>query len=226
MSRPCAGECGTEVSGRRKRCPDCRRIFRAKRERQRYHASHGQDAEQYEHIDGEPVVDYSAGGAPRPNLAPNFPYRQNPRHDHSTRARMELQENPAEADMSSWNDFQAVRASGRYVDFPPAHASAVPDPLGRSVPRSRGLYSPETGGQLVNPAAAGHAYRPSPMAGQRALEAQKQGSRFGPNVTVTQVRAGQLASPPPTMVAKESAEVERQRIADDHTRSQAPSWRR
>jgi hypothetical protein len=82
-------------------------------------------------------------------------YRPNPRHDSVTRARLERDKQ--QSDMSSWSNLTALCESGKFVDF--SGPAPVPrrgyDGLGRSIPRSRGLYDHEHGGELYNPAAAG-----------------------------------------------------------------------
>ncbi len=134
MAHSCVG-CGREVSARRRRCPECRRQFRAERARETYHA---RERERYGddplNVAAE-VIDYSHGGR-SPSLPddPACPWRQNPRHDAVTRMRLSLQD-AAEADMASWADLQTIQQSGRLVDFHPAQdLTPQVDHLGRSVP--------------------------------------------------------------------------------------------
>jgi hypothetical protein len=99
------------------------------------------------------------------------------------------------------------------------------DELGRPV-REGPVRAEVEFGELFNPAAAGMMYVASPAAGMARLKAQEQGNRFGPGIeTPAPIHSGQLASAP-HLEAKESAEIETQRAADTHTRSQAPWWRR
>jgi hypothetical protein len=163
----CVGGCGSVVSGRRKRCPECRRKLQRRLDKRRYHESKGQDIRDYEHAadsDGE-IIDYSHGGDALPGLHPITAYRNNPRHDAVTRARLDAQaqDQAAEADITDWESLQEMRA--RYgqstVAFPPAPTTSG-DVFGRRSSRYQGQ-------PIDNPAAAGELYRASPVAGQRAL---------------------------------------------------------
>jgi hypothetical protein len=154
------------------------------------------------------------------------PARQVPQHDHATRVAMKYAERANE--MSSWDEIAGTPQGGDTIDFHPAHEAPLPaaDGWGRSHrPRAaRAEYV------LYNPAALGAAFALSTAAGDRAVHAQKhaqQGAgRFGPGIDVGRIHAGQLASPPSTMVsaenrAAEQAQAQRQAMAE-HARLLLP----
>lgn len=155
-SRPCSGGCGTQVSGRRRRCPDCRLKFRAKQERERYHSGRGQDITDYEHLDdyGE-VVDYTTSTAKPPTPDdPTRPYRQHWTHDNVTRIRRLHEMNSADDDepeITSWEELNARhRQRPNMVEFP-----APPGTASNPFFAHRGPAGPPD-----NPAAAGVAFTP------------------------------------------------------------------
>jgi hypothetical protein len=236
-SKLCEGGCGTEISGRRKRCPECRRLRRNSQERNRYEV-HADDInerrllqrygpaafEAAEYGDEPEVVDYTKADA-APGLRPVAHHRQNPRHDAVTRARLDrqAQEPAADPELADWGDLVAMRErfGMRTVDFPaPDMGSYAPDPLGRSVPRSRGLYGRnDDPRELVNPAAEGVAIVASPVAGQRALQAAQE-SRFGPGISMpAPIHSSQLHSSMPAMERAERAVVVQRQAASEHSRS-------
>ena len=216
MSSRVCQDCGSPVSARRVRCRPCKLEFRAEKAREKYHAQERVTTPDDSLDLTEEVVDYSKGGAPRPNLDPNFPYRRNPRHDHAARVHLDQANSAGEADMLSWdslNDLQAIKASGRFVSFPPAQNVVAPDPLGRSVPRSRGLYSREERGGYEVP--TGIIVRSS-GAGERAVAAQQQ-SRFGGGVSIpAPLQSGHFESSAPHLRAREAVQIEQQRQASEH----------
>jgi hypothetical protein len=159
-SRPCAGQCGTQVTGRRKHCPDCRLKARARAERLRYHNDRGQDPDAYEYLDGDgEVVDYSQGAEQRPRFSPSSP-RQNPRHDAVTRSRLDAQESATDEDpdMGTWDQVVNRPAETKVTFPPPGHS----DPFGRRSSRYQGQA-------IDNPAAEGMAFTGSTTGGERAL---------------------------------------------------------
>jgi hypothetical protein len=164
--RLCIGDCGTVVSGRRRRCPECRRRLQRRLDKRRYHASRDQDVTDYKHPDDLPVIDFSRGAVQRPPdpNAPARPYRPHPSHDRAAwiqRQAAQHAENEL-ADQSSWDQLQDARLNDRRVTFPPAPGSPAGDLFGRRAGRYQGQ-------PIDNPAADGDLYRASPLAGQRAL---------------------------------------------------------
>jgi hypothetical protein len=225
-------------SVRKSRCDSCRAAHRAAAERERYAAARDHQAESV----GEPTEPeiYGGDGRSRPPTiiatqmdAEREPdrrsaYRQNPRHDAATRAKLDHAEDAAANDQATWGELTGSPQGGHTVDFLPAQEAASPavDGWGRSHRQrtERAEYV------LDNPAALGAAFAPSTAAGDRAVHAQKhaqQGAgRFGPGIDVGQIHAGQLASPPSTMVsaenrAAEQAQAQRQAMAE-HARLLLP----
>jgi hypothetical protein len=178
-----------------------------------------------ERRDAAKVVDYSQGGAWAPRLAPPSSNRQNPRHDHVTRVRMDhaAESGREDSDMMSWTDLQAARERFRTqsVYFPAPDMTPPPDPLGRSTRRSRGPYSRNEAPPLDFPAVEGMAVVRSPASGQRAIQAHVEG-RFGPNVEppVT-IHSGMLDSSAPHLAAREAVQIVQERTASEHMRTQA-----
>jgi hypothetical protein len=185
--RMCIGGCGTEVSGRRRRCAECRRKLQRLLDKRHYHSARGQDADDYDHVDGELVVDYSNGGFEAPGLAAPVTQRQVARHDHVTRMRLEREaqaDHDTDNEVTDWDAMVAQpRNSGRHADFHAATGTPpAPDPWGRSVRRSRGFRGREAPMELVNPAAEGRALGPDPAIAQAALH-EHVSARFGGRVS-------------------------------------------
>jgi hypothetical protein len=157
-TRLCIGGCGAEVSGRRKRCPDCRHSLRKRLDKRRYHQSRGQDVADYDHLPTGPAVDYTVESAKPPTPDdPVRPWRQPPQLDRATKIRLDhaaqLAADDELPDQISWSDLIA-RPPDTRIYFPPAPGS----PAAASNP----FRSPEPQGELINPAAIGQAYRPRP----------------------------------------------------------------
>jgi hypothetical protein len=172
----------------------------------------------------EVVVDYSTGDA-LPGMRPVSQYRSSPRHDAVTRARLDrqAQDQDADAELASWDNLVAMRDrfGMRAVDFPaPPMESYAPHPLGRSVPRSRGLYGRnDSDRELVNPAAESVAIVVSPAAG-RAMVQQHTESRFGPGIEMpAPIHSSQLHSSMPAMEKAERVQAVQVRQASEHARS-------
>jgi hypothetical protein len=211
MSPKTCKDCGNPVSGRRRRCPGCRRIFRAERERERYHADRNQDAGAYEHLDGDDeVVDYTTRSAkpPTPHDPPR-PYRAHWTHDNATRVRRLAEQEWAaddEPDQTTWDRMTgrlADRLNDRRVFFPAPRTDSSIDPRGRSAPWNRGVYShEERGGQLIPP---GIIVRSGP---DLAVEAQRAASPRGALPGGPRVYAGHLSAPPPNMIRAEQQVAE------------------
>ena len=157
-SRLCLGGCGTEVSGRRKRCPECRRLDRVRRERERYHNSRGQDIADSDHMDA-PVVDYTVTTARPPSPdTPARPYRPHWTHDNATRIRVLETMNAADdelltPDQSTWDEL-ANREPDTRILFPAAQGSPAAD----GSPFRRGREARE----VTNHAANGTLWRSAP----------------------------------------------------------------
>jgi hypothetical protein len=164
--RMCIGECGTEVSGRRKRCSACRREQTNRLSLRRYHELRGQDVRDYEHLDELPLVDYSQGGSARPPdpNAPARPYRAPLQHDRTRwvqhQAAMKSGAEDELADMRSWDEVTNRQPDNR-VTFPPPNLGHS-DPFGRRSSRYAGQ-------PIDNPAAEGMAFTRSTASGERAL---------------------------------------------------------
>ena len=189
MSSKLCIECRTaEVSGRRTRCPECRRLRRNRLERTRYedHADeiserrllrrHGPAAfEAAEYGDEPKVVDYSRGGMPQPGMIPvPASTRQHWTHDQATRiqalAARAAQESGEDelADMRSWDEV---------VNQPPDHKVTFPAPdMGHSDPFGR-RSSRYQGQPITNPAADGQAFTGSTASGERELYRHTGGPR-------------------------------------------------
>jgi hypothetical protein len=194
LVRECAGDgCHIDIShkgNRATRCDDHQKAFHASQERSRYDRVKNavstrrilrrQGLPEYEGPHEDTVIDYRT-----PDQAPKFLNiaRGHPNHDAVTRARLKREKQEAEeesgADQADWSDLQAVRAHhGMTTTSFPAPGMDMPgvDPIGRSVPRSRGLYDrDEDHRELVNPAADGSLYVRSPASGQRALHQAQSG---------------------------------------------------
>jgi hypothetical protein len=226
---------------RRKRCADCRAPLSAGSSSDRCGGCQELYAAELAGLQGEhvppgayseagAVVDYSRGGFSAPGMAPPVAYRPNPRHDSVQRARLDQQQNSGdgEADQMTWNSsLEAVRASGRFVNFPTPDMTPAPDPLGRSVPRDRGLYGRDgSPGQLLSAAAGGVQYVRAPAAPAQ-MQVRKQGKRFGDNVREPiQVVSGHLVAPPQSMLNAEARVTQQDRSEADHLRDLLPGRRR
>ena len=213
-SRPCIGGCGATVSGKRKRCPDCRRSLRALAEKRRYHSARDQDVTDYDHVD-LPVVSYADGGEAAPRLAPPRA-GQNIRHDTARRVAADYAASMAEEDLpevTSWEELSNREPDNRAY-FPPSAGS----PAGGFFGQSDRPHGPE-----VSPAAGGNVYQPRP----RVQSFQNyQAGRFGPSVEMPPaLHSAHFDSNVPVLQAREAAQVEQQRMASEHARSQGPSWR-
>ena len=213
--RMCIGGCGTEVTGRRKRCPECRRKLQRLLDKRLYHAERGQDASDYEHLDGDgEVVSYAHGGYAAPGLAPPVSYRANPRHDLVTRQRLDRAQADDDNELTSWDEMVAQpRNSGHFVDF---HRSSTGHDF-------RGRDEVPT---IDNWTVEGMAYRQSAMAGQSMMHGH-QSDRFGGRVSPPQppIHSSQLAAPPSSMVQAEAQVAAQERAASDHVRSMLPGRR-
>jgi hypothetical protein len=171
-SRLCAGGCGTEVEGRRRRCPECRRSRRADLERARYHGHadaintkrslrrQGLSDPRPDDI-GEVVVDYSVPGSgsrpPNPN-APARPYRAHPSHDRAAWVQRQAAMNSGDGEAPSWDELASRPA--RVPFYPGPHS-----PAADVSPFRRARETPET----TNWAAVGQLHRPRAADGQRSL---------------------------------------------------------
>src|SRR5437016_3803062 len=157
----CRGGCGTELNGRRRRCPECKLKQRAAAEKRRYHLDRDQDVTDYERADELPPVDYSQGGDPQPGMRPIDPYRNNPRHDTARRVQDDRARQMAEsgedldADQVTWDQIAGRADDHSKVSFPAAPGSPA---LGGGF-RGRG-EAPE----ISDWASAGELYRPSAAA--------------------------------------------------------------
>ena len=210
-ARLCEGQCGREVSSRRRRCPECKRAYRAQKARDTYWSVRDRMAGRYDGDDEVPVpevvVDYSGGGAHRPTG--RQPARNNPRHDTARRLQMDCEDqHVGDSDMLSWD---------RVVNRAPDNTVLFPAPGFRG-----GREAPP----ITDFQAAGMAYRPSPAAGQRMAAAQAH-DRWGGRVQpAPPVASSQLSSSVPYVEQRERVQAEQERQASEHIRSMAAGWRR
>lgn len=158
------------------------------------------------------VVNYTrAEQAPR--LDPAFPYRPNPRHDAATRASLDLHESASDEpdQATAWDRMFHRGNSDGGVIFPAPN-------MGTS---GRGIRGRDSVPEITDWAAAGMLHRPSPAAGQRAMQAHVQ-DRFGGKVAMSPpIHSGQLESNAPHLQAREQVQIEQQRMASEHARSLA-----
>lgn len=238
IGRTCVG-CGKPTgSVRKSRCDPCRAAHRAAAERERYAEARDRQSATVDEP-AEPEVHGGDGRTPPPvqvttllrarreTLREAIQYRQNPRHDAATRARLDHAEEAEASDMTSWDQLNGSPQNGHAVAFHPAQGPGEPavDGFGRRQ-RSVGAYA------VDNPAAAGAAFSPSVAAGHRAVHAQQhahQGAgRFGPNVQPAQVHAGQFGSAPHLAaqehIATKAEQAQRQAMAE-HARYLLPGRR-
>jgi hypothetical protein len=219
-TRLCVGLCGAEVSGRRKRCKECRRKLQRSLDKRRYHERRAQNASDYEHMDDLPVIDYTVADQ-APQLAPPAPGR-NPRHDRAAWFAAEHARQIREADedpeLATWEGVMArVTADDRRVSFYPA-----PD-MGRPV---RGFRGRGEAPEITSWDVEGMLYRPSPVAGQRAVEAHVHDPWGGRVTPAPPVHSSQLSSAVPYVEARERAEAAGEKRASEAIRAMVESWRR
>lgn len=221
-TRLCEGGCGREVSSRRRRCPACKKAYRAAKARDTYRAVRDRMADRYDGDDEVPVpevvVDYSGGGAHRPTG--RQPARNNVRHDTARRVAMDYQARQIQeaemADQSSWD-----RVMGRHTADD--RSTLFPAP---SLGPERGFRGGRETPAVTDFHAAGMAYRPSPAAGQRMAAAQahdRWGGRVSPGPPI---HSSQISSAVPYVEQRERVQVEQERQASEHIRSMAAGWRR
>jgi hypothetical protein len=222
--RECSEDgCHIDIShkgNRAKRCDDHQAAFHASRERDRYSrvkdkiSTHRilrrQGAEEYEGPHEDDVIDYTRGD-PQPGLRPLTGYRSPSRHDTARRVQEDHARRLADAepDQASWDEV-VNRQPDRRVAFPPAPGSSA---LAGGF-RGRGEVP-----EITDWASAGQFYRPSPAAGQRALQAHTS-DRFGGRVEYPPaIHSGQLESNAPHLQAREAVQAAQVRQASEHSRS-------
>ena len=216
-TRLCEGGCGREVSSRRRRCPECKRAYRAQKARDAYRAVRDRVADRYDGDDEVPVpevlVDYSGGGAHRPTG--RQPARNNARHDTARRVAMDYQaQHAGDPDMRSWDEL-SVRQPDNRVTFPAP--SFGPEPGFRG-----GRETPP----ITDWASAGQLYRPSHAAAQRMVQGHAS-DRFGGRVQYpAPIHSSQVSSSVPYVEQRERVQAEETRRASDHIRSMVAGWRR
>jgi hypothetical protein len=215
--RLCIGDCGTPVSGRRKRCRSCRRKLQRALDKRRYHELRGQDVGDYEHVERMPevVVEY-ARGDPQPGMRPlSVGYRSPSRHDTARRvqedhARRLAEDEGLEAEQTTWDTIAAGRADDRRVSFPAPMTPA--DPWARRSSRYDGQA-------IDNPAAEGMAFSAPNVAGRAAATAHAH-DRWGGRVQpAPPIHSAQLHSSVPYVQEREAVQVAEGRRADEHARS-------
>jgi hypothetical protein len=219
MSANTCIDCGVAVkNARRLRCRECKLLHRAKVAREKYQALRHRIADQSEadeRVEVLPVISYVNGGAALPGMLPSPGQGRTPmQHDRARWLQHQAAQQAAEPDMQDWSALQARPQDDRRVSFP--------RPTGL---RDGGLRGGRETGPVTDWAAAGQLYRESPRAAQAALYAA-QTSRFGERVEApAQLHSGMFEAANPAMVQREQVQVQRQRMASEHMRSQGPGWR-
>lgn len=114
MSLKTCVDCGARVNSRARRCSECKRIFRAKNAREKYHSASTRvpdDSHEAPAGLGGEVVDYSQGGDPLAGMRPVASYRPHHNHDHNTRVRKQRDAEQSEDNsMSDWDRVVANQA--------------------------------------------------------------------------------------------------------------------
>jgi hypothetical protein len=161
----CCERCGEPLTGRggrAVRCAPCQVDDRAERDRARHAGSREEQRSTRRRLQRQglsepppsvPAVHGGDGRSRPPTIittaaqaaraaaekpvAERRLYRQNPRHDAATRARLDRDEEAEASDMTTWDALNGPARNGRTVDFHPAQGPGESAPVGWGRPIGR-----------------------------------------------------------------------------------------